>query len=104
MTDETTAATFCYYCHNPVVIEGRLKGGYHPDYVIPFSIDRKQAEEIFRNWIGGKRFVPRDFYSPRQVESMTGVYFPYWLYSCQVDGRMDAEGIRMRVWDAGNLR
>ena len=104
VTDETTAATFCYYCHNPVVIEGRLKGGYHPDYVIPFSIDRKQAEEIFRNWIGGKRFVPRDFYSPRQVESMTGVYFPYWLYSCQVDGRMDAEGIRMRVWDAGNLR
>lgn len=26
VTDETTAATFCYYCHNPVVIEGRLKG------------------------------------------------------------------------------
>lgn len=104
VTDETTAASFCYYCHNPVIIEGRLKGGYHPDCIIPFSIDRKQAEEIFRRWIGRKRFVPRDFYSPRQVESMTGVYFPYWLYSCQVDGSLEGEGVRMRVWTAGNLR
>ena len=26
VTDETTAATFCYYCHNPVVLSGRLSG------------------------------------------------------------------------------
>ena len=30
ITDETTAATFCYYCHNPVVLEGRLSGAYLP--------------------------------------------------------------------------
>lgn len=104
MTDETTAATFCYYCHNPVVLEGRLDGRYQPDYVVPFAIDRKKAEEIFSQWISRKRYVPSDFYSKKQIESMTGVYFPYWLYSCRVDGQLEAEGTKLRMWDAGNLR
>ena len=38
VTDETTAATFCYYCHNPVVLGGRLEGDFLPDKVIPCSV------------------------------------------------------------------
>ena len=26
VTEETTAATFCYDCHNPVVLSGRVEG------------------------------------------------------------------------------
>ena len=104
VTDETTAATFCYYCHNPVILEGRLDGSDQPDYVIPFAIGRKQAEEMFQQWIGKKRYVPSGFYSKKQIASMTGVYFPYWLYSCQVDGELEAEGVKLRMWDAGSLR
>lgn len=26
MTDETTVATQCYYCHSPVVLQGKLTG------------------------------------------------------------------------------
>lgn len=26
VTDETTAASFCYYCHNPIVLEEKLRG------------------------------------------------------------------------------
>lgn len=104
VTDETTAASFCYYCHNPVVMEGRLEGKFQPDYVVPFAISREKAEEIFGQWISRKRYAPSDFYSKKQIESMTGVYFPYWLYSCRVDGRLEAEGTKLRMWTAGNLR
>lgn len=38
ITDETTAASFCYYCHNPVVLSGRLEGEYLPDAILPFSM------------------------------------------------------------------
>ena len=38
VTDATTAATFCYYCHNPVILGGRLDGAYLPDKIIPFEI------------------------------------------------------------------
>lgn len=104
VTDETTAATFCYYCHNPVILSGRLAGEYHPDYVIPFSVDRKAAEGIFEQWIRKKRFVPKAFYSKEQIEKLSGVYFPYLLYSCQAEGEMEANATRIRVWTSGNTR
>lgn len=104
VTDDTTAATFCYYCHNPVVLSGRLSGEFAPDYVIPFQIDRKKAEEIFSQWIGRKKYVPEAFYCKKQVESMQGVYFPYWLYGCRIDGDLDAQGTRLRTWTTGNMR
>lgn len=104
VTDETTAATFCYYCHNPVVLSGRLEGQFAPDYVIPFQIDRDKAKEIFAQWIKRKKFVPDAFYSSKQVESMSGVYFPYWLYGCRVDGVLDAQGKKLRTWDTGSMR
>lgn len=104
VTDDTTAATFCYYCHNPVVLSGKLKGNYHPDYVMPFAIDRKGATRIFTEWIKKKRYVPKAFFSKDQIEKLTGVYFPYWLYSCEVDGELDAQGMKLRVWTLGNIR
>ncbi len=104
VTEETTAATFCFYCHNPVVLKGRLEGGYKPDYVLPFAIDKEKAKDIFLQWLKQKRFVPKDFYSPEQIEKLTGVYFPYWLYSCQVEGEIQAEGVKLKVWRAGNLQ
>ena len=48
MTDETTAATFCFYCHNPVVLSGRLEGEYLPDGIIPFKITKEEAIERFQ--------------------------------------------------------
>lgn len=104
VTDGTTAASFCFYCQNPVILQGRLQGRYRPDYLLPFVIDKEKATEIFLGWLKKKRFVPSDFYGPEQIEKMTGVYFPYWLYSCQVDGILDGEGTRLRIWQAGNMQ
>lgn len=104
VTDETTTATFCYYCHNPVVLAGKMQGEYHPDQVLPFAVDRKKALEIFNQWIGQKRYIPRDFYTQDQIEKMTGIYFPYWLYDCKVEGAMDAEGTRRKTWVTGNVQ
>lgn len=104
VTDETTAASFCFYCQNPVILQGRLWGEYRPDYVLPFAIDKEKATEIFLGWLKRKRFVPSDFYAPEQIEKMTGVYFPYWLYSCQVDGKLEGEGIRLRSWRTGDVQ
>ncbi len=104
VADETTAATFCYYCHNPVILEGRMKGEFHPDGVLPFEIGREKARDIFEKWIGGKKYIPKAFYSKEQIEKMTGVYFPYWLYGCQVKGKLEAEGRKHSSWVQGNVR
>lgn len=104
VTDQTTAASFCYYCHNPVILSGRLSGEYHPDYVIPFVIDKEKAVDIFQMWMKKKRFVRKAFYSEDQIQKITGVYFPYLLYSCRADGSLDARADRLRVWVSGDRR
>lgn len=104
VTDETTAATFCYYCHNPVVLSGRVSGTFRPNEVIPFAIDRKKAEQIFVDWIHKKRFVPNDFFSKSQIEKLSGIYFPYWMFDCQIDGSLEGEGTNIRTWQSGDKR
>ena len=41
--DETTAATACPYCGNPVVMMEQFTGSLKPDYVIPFQKNKKDA-------------------------------------------------------------
>ena len=86
-----------------MVLSGSLDGKYRPDGLIPFEIDKKKAKEIFKNWIQKKKYVPDDFYSPRQMEYLEGIYYPYWMYSCQVSGEMQAEALRKRVTVAGEI-
>lgn len=103
ITDATTAATFCYYCHNPVVLGGRLEGEYLPNKVIPFEVTRDEAEKAFLEYVGKKKFIPKAFFNKRQIESMTGVYFPYWLYDVELEGKMQGDGRDIRVWRRGDI-
>ena len=97
MTDETTVSTHCYYCHSPVVLEGKLTEEWLPDTVIPFSIDKAQAVETFMKWVKGKHYVPNAFFSKAQVENMRGVYYPHFVTECEVEGAVDGEGCNISV-------
>lgn len=101
VTDETTTATFCYYCHNPVIISDRLEGDFLPNKIIPFSIDKKKATDSFMKWAGKKHFVPNDFKSKSQLEKITGIYLPYWWVDCKADVDYVAEGRNIRKWRVG---
>lgn len=102
VTDATTAATFCYYCHNPVVLGGRLSGENMPDKIIPFAIDKKEAEKKFLDYVNSKKFIPRAFFNKKQIELFSGVYFPYWVYHTSMKGRMSADAQKVRVWRQGD--
>ena len=104
ITDATTAATFCYYCHNPVILGGRLEGDYLPDKIIPFEITKEQAVKGFLEFVGQKKFVPKAFFSKKQIEMITGVYFPYWNYNADVESSIDGEAKTVRVWTTGNMQ
>ncbi len=102
VTDQTTAATFCYYCHNPVLLSEQLTGVFHPDQILPFEIDRKQAEQHFLDFVHKKKFVPNAFFQKNQIEKLTGIYYPYWVCDAEVDGAVTAEGSKVRVFVAGD--
>lgn len=102
IAEETSAATFCYYCHNPVVLAGRLTGAYRPDYVIPFAVTREKAEEDFKKWCRKRWFLPSDFKSKQQLEKMSGVYVPFWLTSCDATASLSCIGEKKRHWTHGD--
>lgn len=104
VADETTAATFCYYCHNPVVLTGRLEGKFKPDKVVPFVINKEQAVDGFLNWVGKKKFVPRAFFSKKQIEKISGVYFPYWIADCEFDANLSAHAMKVKTWRTGDIQ
>lgn len=103
VTDATTAATYCYFCHNPVVLSGRLSGKFLPDKVLPFAIKKEKATEEFLQWAQKKWFVPREFFNKAQVEKLTGVYFPYWAVDAEADGEISGMGTTLRVWRVGDI-
>lgn len=103
VTEESTAATFCFYCHNPITLVGRLEGEFKPDKIIPFKIDQKEAESRFQMWLKKKWFLPKDFYSKKQVEKLSGVYFPFWVTDCSIHANMDASAENFRTWRSGDL-
>lgn len=104
IAEETTAATYCFYCHNPIVLSGKLEGKYLPDGIIPFKIAKEEAVQKFHAWIQKKKFIPSGFYSKKQIEKMTGVYFPYWIYNCDTESVMNGTARDIRVWRVGDTQ
>lgn len=98
VTTATTAATHCLYCHSPVVLEGRLKGEFHPDRVIPFMFTREEAEQRFYNWVSKKRYVPKGYFDTGKTDYFMGIYYPYWVLDCDTTADFQATANRIRVW------
>ena len=90
VTGETTAATSCYYCHSPVVINDRLSSAYKPDGVIPFGLDKEKAEAAFTQFLKSRRFVDKNFFSQAARTHFHGVYYPYWVG--EVSGKAEFQG------------
>lgn len=104
MCDNEQTALFCYYCHNPVILAGKMTGDYKPSKVIGFKITREQAVAKFKEWCGGKKFIPADFKSAQQLEKMTGLYVPFWIADTQTQADFEATGINSRSWTSGGYR
>ncbi len=104
VTDDTTAATFCYYCHNPAIIPGQLSGEYKPAKVIPFKFKKEAARDMFIKWCKRKPLLSRQFISSSQLELLSGIYIPFWLFDCDTRGRIIAEGRKVRSWVSGDKK
>ncbi len=104
ITDQNTSATECYYCHNPVILEGRLDGSYRPARVIPFKISEEEAHNIFKAWCKKRWFLPKSFTTESQLLHMRGVYVPFWVANCDVHGEMRALCKKIRSWRSGSYR
>ena len=98
VADETTGATHCPYCGNPVVLTGHFSGSLKPDLVIPFKVDKKAAIAALQNHYKGKRLLPKVFKDQNHIEEVKGLYVPVWLFDADADANVEYDATRVRRW------
>ncbi len=96
ITDKNTTATTCSFCGAGVVLADRLSGSLAPAKVIPFTINKQQAQDAFQKWCKKGRLTPKGFMTADRIKSITGLYVPFWLYDLNGQGEADATCTRVR--------
>lgn len=89
VADNNTTASYCAFCGSPAIVSQRLSSEFTPKYIIPFAMGKDRAKESFLKWCKGGRFAPFGFASDKNIEKLTGLYVPFWLFD--LDGEMDIE-------------
>ena len=98
IADKNTSATFCVYCKNTAILKSRLSDKFAPSKIIPFSKTKDDAIEAFKNVGKGKFLMPKEFSNPQNIKEISGIYIPFWLYSCKMKGNVAGKGTKVITW------
>jgi DNA-directed RNA polymerase subunit RPC12/RpoP len=102
LTTPETAATRCSFCGAGVVIAERLSGEVAPHLVIPFKISKEEAIKAFKRWCRNGLLTPRGFMTADRIQSITGIYVPYWLYDLNSHIKVSAVCTKVRTYTSGD--
>ncbi len=102
LADKNTAATFCVYCKNTAILKSRLTDEFSPTKIIPFTKTKEDAIEAFKSIGKGKYLMPKAFSDSKNIEELTGIYIPFWLYSCDMKGSVKGKGTKVMSWTVGD--
>jgi predicted RNA-binding Zn-ribbon protein involved in translation (DUF1610 family) len=100
--DKNTVAMVCPCCGNAQIVQRRLTGVLKPDYVIPFKLEKKTAVEALKNFYQGKRLLPDLFREENRVNSIQGLYVPFWLFDARAQGHIRYRASRVKFWSDAN--
>ena len=98
VADETTGATECPFCSNPVIMTGQFAGALRPDLVIPFKLDKKAAIAALQSHYKGKVLLPKVFKDENHIKEVKGLYVPVWLFDTDADAYVSYKATRVRAW------
>lgn len=104
IVDSNTSATSCVYCKNTAILKNKLQGEFNPKYLIPFKKTKEDAIEAFKKIGKGKIFMPKEFSNKKNINEMSGIYIPFWLYDYEVSGEIKADCKRITTWMSGDYR
>jgi predicted RNA-binding Zn-ribbon protein involved in translation (DUF1610 family) len=100
--DKNTIAMVCPNCGNSQIVLKRISGLLKPEYLIPFKLDKKTAVEALKNFYKGKRLLPNYFKEENRVNSIQGVYLPFWLFDANAQGSVRYKAIKITSWSDRN--
>ncbi len=102
VADRNMAASSCPYCGNSVIVTKQLSGMLRPDFVIPFKLDKKAAEDRLRHHLSGKVLLPSLFKKESRIKEIKGIYVPFWLYDCDAQADIRCRATTINSWRQGD--
>lgn len=84
----------CAYCGQNCVIMDRVDDYLAPDYIIPFSVTKEEAEETIRREIAKGEFIPQEV-KDFKMECLRGIYVPFWLFDVYYKDE--------QIWEEGTM-
>jgi len=75
----------CEFCGSAELVNyDEIKSPLRPQSLLPFRLDATRIREAMRRWFASKWLAPRRFRRKAMVDTVQGVYIPYWTFDAQV--------------------
>lgn len=100
--DENTSVTECVYCGSSAIITDRLEGAFAPKQIIPFKKTKNDALKAFSDYKKGKWFMPKEFLQQKNIQKISGIYIPFYLYDIDVSARIHVDATKVTSWSDRN--
>lgn len=104
IADPNVSTTSCVYCKNTTILRNKLEGEFNPNFVIPFRHTKEDAINAFKKLGKGKLLMPKEFNDQKNIQEMSGIYIPFWLFDFYATGEINADCKRITSWTSGNYR
>ncbi|WP_405384644.1 DNA helicase PriA [Maribacter sp. LLG6340-A2] len=84
--EENYKSLQCVYCSEPLIREDvEQEGWILPGALVPFQLDARKAQEIFKNWVAKLWFAPNKLKrAALDPEGLHGLYLPYWTFDANL--------------------
>lgn len=101
---EHASTTQCPYCDSYLIFDERVTGQYMPKKMIPFQMGKESCKQALRDKFKKNIFAPTDFLSEARLNSMQGIYVPFWFYDYNTNVDFVGEATKVKSWTTGSTR
>ena len=82
----------CEFCGSPALVDyDEIKSPIRPTGVLPFKVSQAQVRDAMRGWFAARWFAPGALKRRALVDTVHGVYIPYWTFDAQAHCAWEAE-------------
>jgi hypothetical protein len=75
----------CDFCGSPALVPYEaIKAPIRPQSLLPFKVSQAQVRENIRRWYASKWLAPNRLKTRALVDTVHGVYIPYWTFDARV--------------------
>jgi len=83
--DPTRVGQNCDFCGSPELVDyDEIKAPVRPESLLPFKVDKERVHNIIKHWLGKRWLAPNALKRRSLVDTVIGVYIPYWTFDSKV--------------------